>query len=293
MSKRPYVKLAGAAGEPRNTGFKNPDELESVLELPLLSNGHQFSSVTDFETVASWKTAIAAKSIVPLFSVYEVADGSTEDTFFETGNFKRRTEKGKEIFTFEMYISFCAYAALKSYEQSNYKWLFEFNQGGEYMGVYAADGVKVQGRKIQSITVERRRASKDKVPYVIGEIVMADKDDNLGTVLTHSDLGKDDLHGIYDAQINLVSATATTIKFTVTSGCAGGVNVDSFVDGDVVLKDANGAVQSVTWANADANHEYTLTGTGFVNGWTLETNGVVSQTDVAYESIEAVALTGI
>ena len=42
---------------------------------------------------------------------------STEDTFFESGNFKKRTDKGVEILTFECYLSVCAYAALKSYQE--------------------------------------------------------------------------------------------------------------------------------------------------------------------------------
>ena len=171
-----YNKLCISGGDnSKNTGFAKPDCLESLLELPIVSNGHAFTDVADFETVASWKAAIAAKNLVPLFDVYEVADASTEDTFFESGNFKKRTDKGVEILTFECYLSVCAYAALKSYqENAEYLEVFEFNQDNDYSGVYDADGVRVRGRKIKSLRVDRKRATKEKPAYVMGEIIFDD-----------------------------------------------------------------------------------------------------------------------
>lgn len=287
-----HLEICGSGQKkPKNTGFKEQC-IESKLQIPILSNGFQFPTVTAFKTVADWKAAIKAKSLVPLFPVYELADASTEDTKFESGNFSKITAKGVEKITFECYISVCAYAALKSYENSgNYGELFEFNEEGDYSGIFASDETKVKGRKIKSLTVTRIRATKDKVPYVKGEITFADKDDVLDVVIVKSDLSETDLEGIFDVELKQVSATAGQIKFTASAGCSGGgALITSLTSADVVVKNAAGAVQAVSFVTADANGVYTLTGAGFANGHTVSLNGVVAQTTIMYESPEPLVI---
>lgn len=282
----------GGQKKPKNTGFKEQC-IESKLQIPVLSNGFQFPSVASFKTVADWKAAIKAKNLVPLFPVYELADASTEDTKFESGNFSKITAKGVEKITFECYISVCAYAALKSYENSgNFGDLFEFNEDEDYSGIFASDGVKVKGRKIKSLTVTRIRATKDKVPYVKGEITFADKDDVLDAVIVKSDLSETDLEGIFDVELKQVAATSTSIKFTASAGCSGGgALVTSLTASDVVVKNVAGAVQAVSFVVADTNGVYTLTGTGFANDFTVSLDGVVEQTAIMYESPEPLKVT--
>lgn len=282
----------GGETKPKNTGFKEQC-IESKLNIPIISDGHQFPSVTAFKTVADWKAAIQAKHLVPLFPVYELADASTEDTKFESGSFSKVTAKGVEKITFECYLSVCAYAALKSYENSGkYAELFEYNEDGDYSGIFASDGTKVKGRKVTSVKVTRIRATKDKVPYVKGEITFADKDDVLNAVIVKSDLSETDLEGIFDVQLAQVSATATTIKFTASAGCSGGgALVTSLIAANIVVKNAAGAIQTVSFVTADANGVYTLTGTGFANGHTVSLNGVVAQTTIMYESPKPLVVT--
>lgn len=287
-----YLEICGGGEtKPKNTGFKDQC-IESKLNIPVISDGFQFPSITSFKTVADWKAAIQAKNLVPLFPVYELADASTEDTKFESGSFSKVTAKGIEKITFECYLSACAYAALKSYENSGkYTELFEFNEDEDYSGIFATDGVKVKGRKITSIKVTRIRATKDKVPYVKGEITFADKDDVLNAVIVKSDLSATDLEGIYDVQLSKVSASATEIKFKASAGCStGSALVTSLLAANIVVKNSAGVVQSVSFVAADPNGVYTLTGTGFANGHTVSLNGVVAQTTIMYESPEPLVI---
>jgi hypothetical protein len=288
MSKA-YIDICSSAENPQlNTGFKD-NCIESKLLIPVISNGHEFADIADFRTVASWRTAISEKKLVPLFPVYELADASTEDTLFESGNFSRVTQKGTEIITFECYISIAAYAALKSYEElGSYGELFEFNEEGDYSGVFASDGVKVKGRKITSMEVTRIRATKDKVPYVTGRIVFADKDDVLSTVLVKSDLEEGHLEGIYDVDLEQVSASSTSIRVTAKNG---NTLITNLEDGDLVVKDAGGAVQSTTFVAPGQDGVYELTGTGFATGYTVELNGVVVKTTIMYEEAEPLTIT--
>jgi hypothetical protein len=284
----------GGEANPKNTGFKEQC-IESKLLIPVISNGYQFDTVEAFKSVAAWKAAQQSKDLVPLFPVYELADASTEDTKFESGNFSKITAKGVEKITFECYLSVCAYAALKSYENSGkYGELFEYNEDGDYSGVFAADGKKVKGRKIKSLTVTRIRATKDKVPYVKGEITFADKDDVLSAVIVKSDLSETDLEGIFDIQlIQVGAASATSIKFKASAGCSGGGSlVTSLLLADLSVAQANGsAVTPTSLVPAGADGVYEIVGTGFATGHTVSLDGVVVQTAIMYESPEALTVT--
>lgn len=280
-----YLEICGSSKTAKNTGFKEQC-LETKLNIPVISDGFEFPSIESFKTVADWKAAIKAKSIVPLFPVYELTDASTEDTKFESGNFSKITEKGIEKISFECYLSICAYDALKSYENSGkYGELFEFNEGADYSGILAADGVSVKGRKITSLEVTRIRATKEKVPYVKGTITFEDKDDILDAVIVKSDLDESDLEGIFDVDLTQVSASATEIKFKAFAGCSGSSSlIESFVDAEVEVRDVSGAIHTASFVEADKDGIYTLTGTGFLSGFTVSLVGVVEQTSIMYES---------
>jgi hypothetical protein len=288
MSKT-YIEICGGEANPqKNTGYKD-NCIESKLLIPVLSNGFEFPSVAAFKTVAAWRAAIASKALVPLFEVYELADASTEDTNFESGNFKKVTSKGVEVITFECYLSIPAYAAMKSYEElGNYGELFEFNEEEDYSGIYAVDGVKVKGRKLKSMSVTRIRATKDKVPFVKGTITFADKDDVLGAVIVKSDLEKGHLEGIFDVGLQQVSASATSIKFTAK---AGNSFVTSLLEADIEVKDLTGAVVATSFVAPGADNTYELTGTGFATGFTVSIKGVVVQTTIMYEGPTPLSIT--
>jgi len=288
MSKT-YSDICSSDENPKkNTGFKD-NCIESKLSIPVISNGFAFDDIADFKDVASWRAAIAAKSIVPLFPVYELADASTEDTLFESGNFSKVTSKGTEIITFECYLSVAAYAALKSYEElGNYGELFEFNEEGDYSGIFASDGTKVKGRKITSMEVTRIRATKEKVPFVRGRIVFSDKDDVLGAVLVESDLEDGNLQGIFDLDLESVSSSSSSIKFKVKSG---GTLVNSLEDGDLLVKDSAGDTQVISTVTPGADGIYEVTGTGFETGSTLEINGVITQSTIIFEGVEPMPIT--
>ena len=90
--------------------------------------------------------------------------------------------------------------------------------------------------------------------------------------------------------IKVVSASTTSVKFTVDAGCAGD-QVTSLEDADISFKTALGVNVTHTFIAADHNGIYELTGTGFVTGNKLDLNGIVSQTEATYESTGAVSVT--
>ncbi|CAL2055983.1 hypothetical protein [Tenacibaculum sp. 190524A05c] len=270
----------------KNTGASDQC-LESRLERPVLSNGFKFADINAFKDVNVWSNAIASKQLVPLYDVFELADNSTEDNKYETGNFSRVVEKGVEKISFECYLSPCSYEALKSYENSQYNEIFEFNKEGDYSGIFDKDGVGVRGRKITNLTATRMRATKEKVPYVKVEITFEDKDDVLDQVIVSGDLSKEDLEGIFDISFNVIEATSTSLKFTVTSGCAGGTSVNTLTTSDLEIRSADGTVVPTSFI-APVNGVYEMTAAKLNTGLYLHSKGsvndVITHSNAKYEA---------
>jgi hypothetical protein len=99
-----------------------------------------------------------------------------------------------------------------------------------------------------------------------------------------------ELNGIFDVEISIVSASATSVKFTVDAGCAGDI-VTSLENADLTFKKPDGTPVTHSFVAADANGVYEFTGTGFATGDLVGLNGVVSQPEADYEAIAAKAIT--
>jgi hypothetical protein len=103
-----------------------------------------------------------------------------------------------------------------------------------------------------------------------------------------------ELQGIFDVTLALSGTpTSSSIKFTVSAGCAGEDVVTALEDANVKLYNADGTLKTHTFVAADANGVYELTGTGFANGMYINLNGVVQQTEATYESTGALTIAGI
>lgn len=280
------------AKQTKNTGFSGSQCLEGLMEKPAVArDGFTFASVADFKSKDAWLEAIQNKDIVPLFDAYVVTSANTEATTYTAGNFSYETAPAVKITTFESYLGFCSHAALKSYKGSDYTQVFEFNNDGSLIGVDAGDG-KVKGQDLKDFNVGIRNiATADKPAFTLVRMTYRDYnelEDN--AVAVKPDFTAADIDGIYDVELSQVSATSTTIKFKATRDC-GNAPVLTLTAGDIVVKNASGVTQTVSFVAADADGVYTVTGTGFANGYTVEIDGVVAVTDVLYEGVEPLTIT--
>lgn len=244
----------------------------------------RFTDLDDFKTEASWKTAIAAKSIVPLYNVYEVASANTEATKFETGNFVYTTKKEVKKMTSESYLSVCSHAQLKKVETSAYTQIFEITERGEILGVYDTDGVKIKGQDITDFDVAiRERPTTEKPAYSMVTITYRDYEEfeDRGVVVKPS-WDANTLYGVFDIQLQILSASATEITFRASSGC-GSTDYASLTDAMMELLDASGDAQTID-SLTYLNGVYTLGGTGLVSG-TLGTIGIQTVNDMAIEAV--------
>lgn len=282
------VECAQDGVKSKNTGA-NEQCIEGVtIRHALATLDQEFATVAAAKTLATWKTDRDAKKIIPLFEIEELAMADTEDTFFE-GNSKYLTKNGKKIRTFNAFLGLCSHSALASYNGKKMR-IYEFTDVQEIKGT-TPDGVKVKGQLV-TITVGKRVDSMpDKPAYTPVTLEYSDykEFENSGVILkpTWSQI---ELNGIFDVEIKVVSASATSVKFTVDAGCAGDI-VTSLEDSDLTFKKPDGTPITHSFVAADANGVYEFTGTGFANGDLVGLNGVVAQPEASYEAIAETAIT--
>jgi len=272
----------------KNTGA-NEQCLEGVvIRHALATDEQEFATVTEAKSLAAWKADRDEKKIIPLYEIEELAVADTEDTFFE-GNSKYKTKNGKKIRTFNCFLGLCSHDALTSYNNKKMR-VYEFTDAQEIKGT-TPDGVKVRGQLVTITVGKRVDAMPDKPAYTPVTLEYSDykEFENNGVILkpTWSQI---ELNGIFDVRIHQVSASATSVKFTVDAGCAGDV-VTSFETADLTFKTAAGAAVTHTFVGADPDGVYEFTGTGFVAGNVVDLNGIVIQTEATYESVGGLSIT--
>lgn len=272
----------------KNTGA-NEQCLEGVVIRHALATAEQeFDSVTDFKDLAAWKADRDLKKIIPLYEIEELAVADTEDTFFE-GNSKYKTKNGKKIRTFNCFVGLCSHNALTSYNNKKMR-VYEFTDAQEIKGT-TPDGVKVKGQLVTITVGKRIDAMPDKPAHTPITLEYADyKEFENNGVIVKPDWSQIELNGIFDVRIHQVSASATSVKFTVDAGCAGDV-VTSLETADITFKTAGGTLVTHSFVAPDADGVYELTGTGFVAGNIVDLNGIVVQTEATYESEAPLSIT--
>ncbi|MCC9016926.1 hypothetical protein [Flavobacterium lipolyticum] len=263
----------------KNTGAKEQCLEGLTIKTAVHEPGFTFDSIEDAKDKTKWNAAVADKQIIPLYEVEELASANTEDTVFEGRRNQYITSTGKKVTTYNSFLSLCSHSALKTYHKADLG-LFEFTEDGAIKGVINEDGT-VKGQAIVMNVGKRIDPTSDRPAST--QVTLNYKDYNEfeddGAILRPEGWGADDIFGIFDVTLKQVSASASEIKFTATDGCSGGdEEITSFVGLNFILRDTSGAVVTHSFVPAAPDGIYTLTGTGFTDGFTLSLKGVVTQT---------------
>ena len=280
-----------ASSQPKNLGGKKQCIEGAVLTAFLARNDFSFPTIVDAKDLIKIKAAIAAKNIVPLPEFETVEDENTEATIVEKRSKTITSKKGVAGSKYGIDASMCTYAALKTYEDSDYTRIFELTDADDEEMTCDIDASgKVFGRKLTSTIIGlRTRTSLENDASV--PLSLKFTNDTYSIIKTGNKFA--DLEGVFDVAFEISGVpTATSIKFKVISGCSGRT-VKNLESTDVVLKNAAGATQTVTFSAPDANGVYGLVGTGFANGFKLSTSGVVVKVESIYESPVPLIIKGI
>lgn len=273
----------------KNTGGKAQCLESAVRTYALAKNSFAFTDLATMKTQAAWDAAKVAKNIVMFYDIEELEPNNTE-AIIKNGRYADYDIKDAvKGVNYTHYLSTCSHAAVKSYQNSEYKRVFRITEDSEVLCHVQDDGT-IKGEPLKSFIVGiRDDAPTDGTPST--KINFKFDSYELSIVKPSFDLT--DYEGIYDVALALSGAqTSSSLKFTATADCSGS-KISSFVEANIVLRDAGGAVQSPTFVAADANGVYELTGSGFANGYTIEINGVVVQTGITYEGIAPLTVAGI
>lgn len=272
----------------RNTGTNEECLVGPVVRVALAKTDQEFATVQLAKSLPAWKTAIAAKDIVPLYDIEVLANANIEATFYEARN-RYQTKSEKKVVTWEVHLGVCSYANLYSYNGKEMR-MYEFTDDQKIVGVTNAAGVIVKGQLV-SIEVGMLIPSVDDKPqYALVTVTYKDwKEFISNPVVLSPSWSNIDIKGIFDANIKIVSSTTTNVKFTIDGGCSGD-RITSLEDADLTFTKPDGTPVIHTFVAADANGVYQFIGTGFVNGDLVGVNGVVSQPEIIYEGMKKVPI---
>jgi hypothetical protein len=270
----------------RNTGA-NQQVLEGpVIKYSLATTEQEFATVAAAKALSNWKSDVALKKIIPFFELEELAIGDTADTKFE-GNKSYTTAFGEKIRTFNMMIGLPSHNAVSSYHGKTMR-LYEFTDKQEIKAI-SPDGVKVKGQLVTIEVGKRIDALKDKPAYT--PITLKYKDfrefENDGHILRPEWSPVVEVKGIIDAVIEVVSRSATSVKFKVLENDTKDP-ITSLEASDILYKTSAGSAITHSFVIPDANGVYEITGTGFVVGDVLSGNGVLAKVEDAYEVLASV-----
>lgn len=272
---------------PLNTGAKEQCFLGVTTKYawsPNLDFG--FEDKAALKSKEAWDNAIANKDIYPLYEVEEYAIADTEDTFYEGFRKQYKTADGKKVRTFRTIIGLCSYKALKSHSGKPGR-VFELTEDPGIKAVQHDGKIKGQKATLQVGKLQDTIAGTPQSAVVTVNYTDEKEYTNNGVNVRLDEWGDQDIFGIFDVVLEQVSANATSIRFKAIAGCAGGnENLKSLLEEDIVVKDAAGVVQDVTFIPADPDSVYEVTGTGFANGFTVSLLNVVKKSGMAYESPE-------
>lgn len=272
----------GAASNPKNLGAKK-QRIESPLKTIFLAKEtFQFANVAAMKaTIDNWKTAVTNKDIIPYPNIEGIEQNNTEANIKEGRYVDYTLKQGVHGVNYRFDFDINTYESVQSHLNTEYTRVFQITESEEVLCDIQSDG-SVKGRLLSSfLLTERTDATDDDVPFANVQFKF---DNNLfdivkpGLVLT-------ELEGIVDLKFDIVSASATEIVVEATVEATGD-NVSSLQQADFKFLESDGVTEEpITGSSYDADTmRYTLTGTAFTSGGTLQTDGVVTQTNINYEA---------
>ena len=280
-----YINEIGgdAAVSQVNPGGKKQYLPKAAVEFILAKETHSFTDLADAKLEATWDTDKASKDIVPMYKIEELTANNSEETKFE-GRFAdiilKEAIKGS---SYNMLLDARGYAALKSYDGSEYTRVFRILEDG-IIECEAQDDGTIKGLPLSSLIVGQLLDTDLSKPQ---NVTMELKFKDHITSYIQPAFAIEDYEGIYDVSLAVDSSTATEIIATATS-IDSNMSVGSFIITDWNLTGA-GTLTSVSYSSV--TEKYTFVSVGVITGDVLSLNGVVLQTGISYEAVKAVTLT--
>ncbi|MFC5046899.1 hypothetical protein [Aquimarina hainanensis] len=206
---------------------------------------------------------------------------NSEATYYESRTMKIETKQARKGLKAKHHLDMHSHAALKSFSNSGYTRVIEFTRDGKIKTEY--QNGKIVGQKLSEFIVGMMQE-----PVIggdpmttIAELVYKDYNSfehNAHVLIPDFDLGI--YEGIYDVRFNIIESDPANIKMSAYT--LDGNAVDNLQISDFVMKNTTGDKQIIdAMSFSEEEQAYVLTG-AFMPG-TIETNGVIVQSNIMYE----------
>lgn len=251
----------------------------------------KFADANAAKVEANWDAGIESQDIFPFPVVEELESANVEATFYETpagATYKTKKERRKTSFKFIENIS--THAAMKSYDGQAWN-VFFMTEKGYLRGHTAADG-SITGIPLETFWCNAQEtatidSNPEQTPVMLDFVDVDDWDINYYAVkLTNNFLANKEAP--YELYTNPETATAgATFVFDINVVTGDGTAVDGLLLADFeLINDADGAVVTIDSVTPDGSiaGKYTVTATSTMTSGTIGLDGVVSKTDVLYQS---------
>lgn len=280
-------EIGGATTTPANLGGKVQQLEAPVKTIVFAKEGFSFSDLSDLKDESSWNTAIQNKNLKP-FADIEGIELADQDANIKEGRYKNyELKEGVRAVNYRIDGSVITYNATKTLVGSEYTRLFRITEDEQVTCEVQDDG-SIKGEDLSSLIVGLRKDATDEdVAHFMLNLKF--EDDTFSIASPGFDVSEKE--GIFDVDIEQVSASATEIKFKVKDRFSGSY-VTNLVEANILVTDGTSTQSADSFTAADADGVYTWTDTAMANGWTVGLNGVVSQGNL-YEHNEVLTVSGI
>lgn len=253
---------------------KNP--CKKIQGLPLSISGYllgkkgqSFASESEV-TTANIRTDIIAKKLQVGYAINGDLEQAIEDGIAQATSGDYRSAVTQHRATIKHKLNAYQQSVLSSWE-GVYDTVYFYDDKNLLSCEVQADG-SVKGIPLKSIlTAVHPLPSGESMSSLMLQL----KDNQRSELRPDVDFG--DLEGIWNVNFEIISASATEIKFTAKACCE---DLATLVTADLTLVTTVGVAQSITLAYA--NGVYTASGTGLESG-VLATAGVIDKTEFLVE----------
>ena len=270
----------------KNSGSKKQCVPKPAFALNMVKEDFSFLTPAAARTQVAWDVAKLNKDIIPLYKIEEFSASNTEEKKYEGRHQDYITDMAVKGTVYNHIIGDCSYETIKSLKGAGYTRMFVTLSDGTFTAV-TLDDLKVKGQPIASYDVgilnDSEIGGKPQNADITVKFVEHTKS------IYEPDFDLKEYEGIYDVDLVQVSASATSIKLKANAGCSGS-SIDFLEDGDFVVTDLTGAVQSITFV-PPANGVYELNGTAFATGFNVALDGVVDKVEKMFENDEPLVIT--
>jgi len=290
MAYNSFNKCDGATA---NTGVACTPDLAAPVKPFLTTEGFEYATQTDADTLATVMAGIVAQTVFPLPIIQEMSDNSEEDTKYTSpiNSLQRTVRKGKTIHQYAFVYNPALNNRLQALDGSTMRYYYIDNNNNQ-IGT-SPDDVVFKGFECY-VNVDKWKDSDGSNPaftYVTITFVSNVEREEQAAVF-EATYNPKSINGVLPATLSEVgTSNATTVTVNVISKDTG-VGISGLVVGDFIfLQDSDGLEETITTAVEDAGiaGKYVLSGAAFETG-TVNLRDVVTIGTQTYEGT-ALAIT--